>query len=84
MRKELQIQNIQNKNRQYYKNCTLCPRNCGVDRTDGKTGACGMTDTLVVARAAKHMWEEPCISGTKGSGAVFFGGCNLKCMFCQN
>ena len=43
-----------------------------------------MTDTLVVARAAKHMWEEPCISGTKGSGAVFFGGCNLKCMFCQN
>lgn len=84
MRKELQIQNIQNKIRQYYKNCTLCPRNCGVDRTAGKTGACGMTDTLVVARAAKHMWEEPCISGTKGSGAVFFGGCNLKCMFCQN
>ncbi len=65
-------------------NCTLCPRKCGIDRTAGQTGCCGMPADLIVARAALHMWEEPCISGTVGSGTVFFGGCNLKCVFCQN
>ena len=66
------------------KNCSLCPRNCHADRTAGKTGYCGMDQTLRVARAALHMWEEPCISGARGSGAVFFSGCNLRCCFCQN
>ncbi len=65
-------------------NCTLCPRNCGVDRLSGQTGFCGQTAELTAARASLHMWEEPCISGTKGSGTVFFSGCNLKCVFCQN
>lgn len=65
-------------------NCSLCPRNCHADRTVGKTGYCGMDQTLRVARAALHMWEEPCISGARGSGAVFFSGCNLRCCFCQN
>lgn len=67
-----------------YKNCTLCPRKCGVDRTMGKAGFCGRTDSLFVSRAALHMWEEPCISGHEGSGTVFFSGCNLGCIFCQN
>ena len=65
-------------------NCTLCPRNCNVNRLEGQTGYCGETADLVAARAALHMWEEPCISGSVGSGTVFFGGCNLKCVFCQN
>lgn len=65
-------------------NCILCPRKCDVDRTTGQTGYCGMPDKLLVARAALHMWEEPCISGPTGSGTVFFSGCNLKCVFCQN
>lgn len=65
-------------------NCILCPRKCGVNRIDGQTGYCGMPADLIVARAALHMWEEPCISGTSGSGTVFFSGCNLKCIFCQN
>lgn len=68
----------------YYSHCTLCPRACGVNRLRGEIGFCGQTKDLVVARAALHFWEEPCISGTKGSGTVFFGGCNLKCIFCQN
>ena len=58
--------------------CNFCPRNCGVGRF------CGKGEKLKVARAALHFWEEPCISGTAGSGAVFFSGCNLKCIFCQN
>lgn len=62
----------------------LCPRTCGAQRSKGKTGICGVTETLKVARAALHFWEEPCISGTKGSGAVFFSGCALHCVFCQN
>lgn len=66
------------------KKCTLCPRNCGVDRENGETGACGQTAKVRVARAALHYWEEPCISGTGGSGAVFFSGCALHCVFCQN
>ena len=64
--------------------CTLCPRNCHVNRNKGETGYCGMTSQVVVARAALHMWEEPCISGEKGSGAVFFSGCAMGCVFCQN
>lgn len=63
--------------------CTACPRKCGADRSVS-AGFCGMTDTFRVARAALHFWEEPCISGEKGSGTVFFSGCNLKCIFCQN
>ncbi len=65
-------------------NCILCPRKCSVNRNEGQIGYCGTPADLVVARAALHMWEEPCISGTSGSGTVFFGGCNLKCVFCQN
>lgn len=64
--------------------CILCPRNCSVDREKGKTGYCGQTDKIYVARAALHMWEEPCISGKEGSGTVFFCGCSLRCIFCQN
>ncbi len=65
-------------------NCILCPRECGINRLAGKSGYCGAGALPIVARAALHMWEEPCISGTSGSGTVFFGGCNLKCAFCQN
>ena len=64
--------------------CNLCPRNCNVDREEEKKGYCGQTNKIFVARAALHMWEEPCISGKEGSGAVFFCGCNLRCIFCQN
>ena len=67
-----------------YSHCTLCPRRCGVDRTKGQRGFCGMGDTLLAARAAAHYWEEPVISGSYGSGAVFFSGCTLRCAFCQN
>lgn len=63
--------------------CSLCPRMCRTDR-DVTTGYCGVKNTLRVARAALHFWEEPCISGVEGSGAVFFTGCNLRCVFCQN
>ena len=67
-----------------YRHCTLCPRRCGVDRTAGQLGFCRMPDQIHAARAALHYWEEPVISGTRGSGAVFFSGCNLRCVFCQN
>ena len=63
--------------------CNACPRKCGVDRSE-QHGFCGVGESFVVARAAKHFWEEPPISGTNGSGAVFFSGCNLRCVFCQN
>lgn len=63
--------------------CTLCPRRCGADRTK-TTGRCGGGDTVLVARAALHQWEEPCVSGTNGSGTVFFSGCSLQCCYCQN
>ena len=66
------------------KECHLCPRNCGVDRLAGQKGFCGVDAGIMVARAALHMWEEPCISGKEGSGAVFFSGCSLGCVFCQN
>ena len=64
--------------------CELCPRRCGVDRASGRAGVCGSADTLRVARAALHMWEEPPISGKEGSGTIFFSGCPLKCVYCQN
>lgn len=65
--------------------CTLCPRECNIDREAGKTGFCGVvSEKIVAARAALHMWEEPCISGEEGSGTVFFSGCTLRCVYCQN
>ena len=64
--------------------CRLCPRACGADRRGGTRGRCGVAQELKVARAALHMWEEPCISGEEGSGAVFFSGCSLGCIYCQN
>lgn len=67
-----------------YQNCLLCPRKCGINRGTGQTGVCGVSAEIRVARAALHYWEEPCISGEKGSGAVFFSGCSLHCVFCQN
>jgi putative pyruvate formate lyase activating enzyme len=63
--------------------CTACPRECGADRRKTR-GVCGMTENITIAKAALHFWEEPCISGTKGSGTVFFSGCPLKCVYCQN
>lgn len=67
-----------------YQNCTLCPRRCGADRTNGQLGFCRQPDKIYAARAAAHYWEEPVISGSFGSGAVFFSGCTLRCAFCQN
>ena len=67
-----------------YTNCNLCPRGCGVDRTAGKTGFCGQTHQVKIARAAPHFWEEPVLCGEGGSGTVFFSGCTLGCVFCQN
>ena len=67
-----------------YDKCTICPRNCRAERINGKTGFCRATSDMRIARAALHMWEEPCISGGGGSGAIFFSGCNLGCVFCQN
>ena len=64
--------------------CTLCPRNCKVNRNNGEKGFCGAGKNLRVARAALHYYEEPCLSGNGGSGTVFFSYCNLKCVFCQN
>lgn len=64
--------------------CTLCPRECRADRLNGVRGRCGCDNDIYVARAALHMWEEPCISGEHGSGTVFFSGCPLGCVFCQN
>lgn len=64
--------------------CNLCPRECKAYRASGQTGYCREDDRIFVARAALHMWEEPCISGESGSGTVFFSGCNLRCIYCQN
>lgn len=67
------------------RHCTLCPRECGADRLAGQKGFCGVAgEDVLLARAALHFWEEPCISGEEGSGTVFFSGCTLKCVFCQN
>lgn len=64
--------------------CNLCPRKCNADRVHGQTGYCGVGNMVAAAKASLHMWEEPCISGKGGSGAIFFSGCNLRCVFCQN
>ncbi len=64
--------------------CYICPRECGADRASNQAGVCGESNTIYVARKALHMWEEPCISGAEGSGAVFFTGCPLHCIYCQN
>lgn len=68
----------------WLKNCRLCPRDCGVDRLAGQTGYCGSGAAARVAHTQLHMWEEPCISGREGSGTVFFSGCSLGCVYCQN
>lgn len=67
-----------------YTNCRLCPRECGVNRATGETGFCGCPATALVAKTMRHMWEEPVLAGSGGSGAVFFGGCTLGCKYCQN
>ena len=64
--------------------CKLCPRECGADRKNGKSGFCGTNDKITIARTSLHHWEEPCLSGDKGSGTVFFSGCNMGCVYCQN
>lgn len=64
--------------------CDICPRECHADRDSGKAGVCGANNRIIVARTSLHMWEEPCVSGTRGSGTVFFSGCPLGCMYCQN
>ena len=64
--------------------CNLCPRGCGADRTAGARGYCGQTAEIFAARAGLHFWEEPCLSGQSGSGTIFFSGCNLRCVYCQN
>lgn len=68
----------------YMQDCALCPRACHVNRANGEIGYCRQTAEITAARAALHFWEEPCISGTNGSGTVFFSGCSLRCVFCQN
>lgn len=67
-----------------YEKCTLCPRRCRVNRNKQEKGFCGQTSALKVGRASLHLWEEPCVSGEKGSGTVFFSGCSLHCCYCQN
>ena len=64
--------------------CTICPHNCKVDRLSGIPGRCKATDKIKIALVSLHQYEEPCISGTNGSGTVFFSNCNLNCVFCQN
>lgn len=64
--------------------CIQCPRRCGVDRARGEYGKCGVSSTIRIARAALHLWEEPAVSGSRGSGTIFFSGCNLRCVYCQN
>ena len=65
-------------------NCLQCPRQCGVDRENGAVGYCRAPWNFIVSRASLHMWEEPSVSGTRGSGTIFFSGCNLRCVYCQN
>ena len=67
-----------------YVNCKLCPQVCGADRTQGKTGRCGAPAAAVVSKAMIHKWEEPALAGNGGSGAIFFGGCTMNCVYCQN
>lgn len=75
---------MKNNKKKLLEECKLCPRMCKVNRIGGQIGVCGMGANLTLARAALHHWEENCISGTHGSGAVFFTGCNMRCIFCQN
>lgn len=65
-------------------NCNICPRNCGINRNNNELGFCKSGNNIKIARYSLHYWEEPCISGENGSGTIFFSGCNLKCIFCQN
>ena len=82
---ELTYQSNQENILSLLENCRLCPRQCGVNRLAGEKGFCGAVGEKVrVARAALHFWEEPCISGEKGSGTVFFSWCTMRCVFCQN
>ena len=67
-----------------YEHCTLCPRQCGVNRSAGERGFCGCPDRALVAKTMIHPWEEPVLAGAGGSGAIFFGGCTLGCRYCQN
>ena len=67
-----------------YSNCNLCPRKCYVNRSAGETGYCGCPATALVAKTMIHKWEEPALAGNGGSGAIFFGGCTLGCVYCQN
>ena len=67
-----------------YLNCRLCPRQCGVDRSAGQRGWCGCPDTALIAKTMIHRWEEPVLAGKGGSGAIFFGGCTMNCVYCQN
>ena len=67
-----------------YRCCTLCPRQCRVDRTAGQRGFCGQPAHIQAARASLHRWEEPCLAGEKGAGTIFFTGCTMDCLFCQN
>lgn len=67
-----------------YRHCTLCPRQCGVDRTAGQRGFCGQPAHIRAARASLHQWEEPCLAGEQGAGTIFFTGCTMDCLFCQN
>ena len=67
-----------------YENCRLCPRECGVNRTAGERGFCGCPGVALVAKRMLHQWEEPALAGSGGSGAIFFGGCTLRCRYCQN
>ncbi|MGN1030475.1 MAG: hypothetical protein ACI4PQ_02620, partial [Butyricicoccaceae bacterium] len=70
--------------KQMMTHCTLCPRACGADRTAGQRGFCGAGDRMRIGRASLHQWEEPCLSGTRGAGTVFFCHCTLRCVYCQN
>ena len=78
------IQEAEEEKKNAYRSCRLCPRECGVNRLAGERGRCLVSGELMAARAALHMWEEPCLSDVEGSGTVFFSGCNLGCVFCQN
>ena len=64
--------------------CNICPRGCGADRSLGKLGFCRAPEDFLVAKTMIHKWEEPCIAGERGAGTIFFSGCNLRCVFCQN
>lgn len=76
--------NLKKGNVKLMNECRICPRNCRVNRNQNQLGFCQAPNKLIIARYSLHMWEEPCISGTKGSGTIFFSYCNLKCIFCQN